>query len=62
MKKIYITGCILLILIWIIYNLPITKINEYFNQPKVAIVTANFGSYDTPKSHSNVLNSDLKKT
>ena len=60
MKEIYIIGCILLI-IWFIYSskLHIKKINEYFYQPKVAIITANFGSYDTPKSHSNVLNSDL---
>lgn len=64
MNKRLITGLIIFILLITIYNnLQIFKqlqLNEFFtNKPKVAIVTANYGSYDTPKNHSNVLNSHL---
>ena len=29
------------------------------NKPRVAIITANYGTYDTHKSHSNVINKEL---
>lgn len=70
----YIAGLIILFLLIGIYiiHTPTQKLNELFtsnymtnsnymtsSNPKVAIITANFGSYDIPKSHSNVLNSNL---